>query len=146
VTKIDGNRSIEQIAELLGWAAFDVSKLLFGMVTTGLVALKNPGEGGSGTGGGLSDQRLSPVTLLGIAEKIRSMAAAVVGEGGQRTIEKQYLAARTAIETGTGLEALRHLVEQNTKAISLLKGADMAAMFEEQVRPLLGELGNTIQS
>ncbi len=147
VTKIDGNRSIEQIAELLGWAAFDVSKLLFGMVTTGLVALKKPGESGEGRGGGgLSDQRLSPVTLLGIAEKIRTMAAALVGEGGQRTIEKQYLATRTAIETGTGLEALRNLVEQNTKAIALLKGSDVAAMFEEQVRPLLGELGNTIQS
>ena len=74
------------------------------------------------------------------------MAASVVGEGGQRTIEKQYLAARTAIETGSGLEALRNLVEQNTKAISLLKGADMAAMFEEQVRPLLGELGSAIAS
>ena len=142
VTKIDGARSIEQIAELLGWSAFDVSKLLFGMVTSGLVALKKPGEDRGG-GGGLSGNRLSPVTLLGIAEKIRSMAAAVIGESGQRTIEKQYLTARTAIETGRGLEALKSLVEQNTKAISLLKGADVAAMFEEQVRPLLGELENT---
>lgn len=142
VTKIDGARSIEQIAELLGWAAFDVSKLLFGMVTSGLVALKKPGEAGAG-GGGLSGRNLSPVTLLGLAEKIRSMASAVIGESGQRTIEKQYLAARTSIETGEGLEALKGLVDQNTKAISLLKGADVAAMFEEQVRPLLGELENT---
>lgn len=139
VTKIDGSRSIEQVAELLGWAAFDVSKLLFGMVTSGLVALRKAGEQNS-QGGRLSDQRLSPVTLLGLAEKIRSMAAAVIGESGQRTIEKQYLAARTAIETGQGLDALRTLVDQNTKAISLLKGADVAAMFEEQVHPLLGEL------
>jgi hypothetical protein len=32
------------------------------------------------------------------------------------------------------------MVEQNTKAISLLKGSDTAAMFDEQVRPLLGEV------
>jgi uncharacterized spore protein YtfJ len=142
VTKVDGARSIEEIAELLGWAAFDVSKLLFGMVTSGLVALKKPGEAGA-EGGGLSGRNLSPVTLLGLAEKIRSMALAVIGESGQRTIEKQYLAARTAIETGQGLEALKALVDQNTKAISLLRGADVAAMFEEQVRPLLGEFEST---
>jgi hypothetical protein len=32
------------------------------------------------------------------------------------------------------------MVEQHTKAISLLKGSDTAEMFDEQVRPLLGEL------
>ena len=31
--------SIEEIAEQLHWSAFDVSKLLFGMITSGLVAL-----------------------------------------------------------------------------------------------------------
>jgi hypothetical protein len=38
------------------------------------------------------------------------------------------------------VHAQREMVEQNTKAISLLKGADTAAMFDEQVRPLLGRL------
>ena len=44
VTRIDGEHSIEDIAAELKWAPFDVSKLLFGMITTGLVALGNPGE------------------------------------------------------------------------------------------------------
>jgi hypothetical protein len=35
------------------------------------------------------------------------------------------------------------MVEQHTKAISLLKGAATAAMFDEQVRPLLGEMQQT---
>ncbi len=60
--------------------------------------------------------------------------------GRERTIEKQYAGARTQIEQGEGLEAIRAMVEQNSKAISLLKGADVAAMFDEQVRPLLGGL------
>jgi hypothetical protein len=38
------------------------------------------------------------------------------------------------------MAAIRSMVEQHSKAISLLKGADVAAMFDEQVRPLLGEL------
>lgn len=137
VTRIDGDRSIEEIANLLQWSAFDVSKLLFGMITSGLVALRAPGQGGGGERLGTGP---SPITLLGLADKIRSVALSVVGPGGERTIEKQYAGARTLIERGEGLTAIRDMVEQNGKAISLLKGADVAAMFDEQVRPLLGEI------
>jgi len=141
VTRIDGELTIEEIATELKWAPFDVSKLLFGMITTGLVALGNPGDAGDG---GLRWQAgPTPVTLLGLAEKIRSVALDVVGSGGERTIEKQYTSARTLIERGEGFNALREMVEQHTKAISLLKGSDTAAMFDEQVRPLLGEVQQT---
>jgi len=141
VTRIDGEHSIEEIANQLKWAPFDVSKLLFGMVTTGLVALGNYGE--SVEAGQRWQARPNPVTLLGLAEKIRAVALDVVGSGGERTIEKQYNAARTLIERGEGFNSLREMVEQHTKAITLLKGADTAAMFDEQVRPLLGEMQQT---
>jgi hypothetical protein len=137
VTHIDGNHSIEEIAGLLRWAAFDVSKLLFGMITSGLVALRNPSE--AAQGGALTGAP-SPITLLGLADKIRSVALDVVGASGEKTIEKQYTSARTMIEKGAGFPAIRDMVVQNSKAISLLMGADVAAMFDEQVRPLLGEL------
>jgi len=138
VTRIDGEHTIEGIANELKWAPFDVSKLLFGMITTGLVALGNPGETSDSARRWQAGP--SPVTLLGLAEKIRSVALDVVGSGGERTIEKQYTSARTLIERGEGFNALREMVEQHTKAISLLKGTDTAAMFDEQVRPLLGEV------
>ena len=136
VTRIDGERSIEEIAKILRWSAFDVSKLLFGMITSGLVELREPGEVGSQErfAGGLS-----PVTLLGLAEKIRAMALRVIGDDGRRTIENQYREVRTRIERGEGLEAIRETVALHSRAIALLKGADMAAMFDEQVEPLLGE-------
>jgi len=141
VTRIDGELTIEEIATELKWAPFDVSKLLFGMITTGLVALGNPGD--AGDGGQRWQAGPTPVTLLGLAEKIRSVALDVVGSGGERTIEKQYTSARTLIERGEGFNALREMVEQHTKAISLLKGSDTAAMFDEQVRPLLREVQQT---
>ena len=141
VTRIDGQHSIEEIANQLKWAPFDVSKLLFGMVTTGLVALGNSAE--SAEAGQRWQTGPNPVTLLGLAEKIRSVALDVAGTGGERTIEKQYNAARTLIERGEGFNALYEMVEQHTKAISLLKGAATAAMFDEQVRPLLGEMQQT---
>lgn len=138
VTNIDGERSIEEIANLLRWAAFDVSKLLFGMITSGLVALREPGPSEKESSGNQLHAAPSAVTILGLAEKIRSVALDVVGPAGEKTIEKQYAGARTLIERGEGLVALRDMVQQNSKAISLLKGADVAAMFDEQVRPLLG--------
>ncbi len=137
VTRVDGSRSIEEIAALLQWSAFDVSKLLFGMITSGLVALRRPDETAVGRGG--LGAGPSPITLLGLAEKIRAVAMDVVGPGGERTIDKQYVGARTQIERGEGLDAIRGMVEQHSKAISLLKGADVAEMFDEQVRPLLGD-------
>jgi len=138
VTRIDGAFSIDEIANELKWAPFDVSKLLFGMITKGLVALSSSGK--VGVEGQRWQEALNPVTLLGLAEKIRAVAIDVIGTGGERTIEKQYTAARTLIERGEGFTALREMVEQHIKAISLLKGSDMAAMFDEQVRPLLGEV------
>ena len=141
VTRIDGEHSIEEIANQLKWAPFDVSKLLFGMVTTGLVALGNSGE--SAEAGQRWQAGPNPVTLLGLAEKIRAVALDVAGTGGERTIEKQYNAARTLIERGEGFNALREMMEQHTKAISLIKGSETAAMFDEQVRPLLGETQQT---
>jgi hypothetical protein len=138
ITRVDGQLTIEEIASELRWSAFDVSKLLFGLITTGLVALGRTGDGSDDA------QRYqagpSPATLLALAEKIRAVAMDVVGSGGERTIEKQYTAVRTLIERGEGFSALREMVEQHSKAISLLKGADTAAMFDEQVRPLLGEM------
>lgn len=142
VTRIDGQHSIEEIAAALRWAPFDVSKLLFGMITTGLVALGSSAE--AAERGQRWQAGMSPTTLLGLAEKVRAVALDVIGAGGQRTIDKQYSAARTLIERGEGFQALREMVEQNTKAISLLKGADTAAMFDEQVRPLLGELQQSL--
>jgi hypothetical protein len=139
VTRIDGQRSIEEIADQLQWAAFDVSKLLFGMITSGLVALRPPGSREQ-TAGSRLQASPSNVTLLGLAQRIRGVALDVVGPGGEKTIEKQYATAIALIERGEGFAAIRAMVEQHSKAISLLKGVDVAAMFDEQVRPLLGEL------
>jgi hypothetical protein len=140
VTRIDGTTSILDIAADLSWGAFEVSKLLFGLITSGLAALRTAdeiGDGGQRIGAGPS-----AMTLLGLADRIRAVALEVVGPGGRRTIEKQHVSARTLIERGEGLDAIRAMVEQHSKAISLLKGAEVAAMFDEQVEPLVGQIGS----
>jgi hypothetical protein len=145
VTRIDGEHSIEDIAEQLQWSGFDVSKLLFGMITSGLVALRTPGET-TEKSAHVGHQGPNPVTLLGLANRIRSVAISVVGDGGKATIDKQYAGTRRLIEQGAGFDSIRKMVEQHSSAISLLKGSETAAMFDEQVRPLLGQVAGTEKS
>jgi hypothetical protein len=39
ITRVDGRRTIEDLASSLGWSAFDVSKILYGLITQGLITL-----------------------------------------------------------------------------------------------------------
>ncbi len=43
LSKIDGQRSIRQIAAAAGMGVFDTAKLLYGLVATGLIRLREPG-------------------------------------------------------------------------------------------------------
>lgn len=139
VTRIDDEHTIEEIGEQLHWSAFDVSKLLFGMITSGLVALRSSADEYTSES---THQGPSSVTMIGLANRIMSVALNVIGDSGKHTIEKQYAGTRTLLEQGAGFDAIRTMVGQNSDAISLLKGADVAAMFDEQVRPLLGDAGS----
>lgn len=42
VTRVDGTRTIEDLADALAWSKFDVCKILYGLVTQGLVTLNTP--------------------------------------------------------------------------------------------------------
>ena len=42
LSKIDGNRSIKEIATASGMATFDAAKLLYGLVSTGLLRVNDP--------------------------------------------------------------------------------------------------------
>lgn len=46
VTRIDGRRSIAEIAQQLEMSAFDVAKILYGMITAELVQLKKKADAG----------------------------------------------------------------------------------------------------
>ncbi|MEW6363042.1 MAG: DUF4388 domain-containing protein [Acidobacteriota bacterium] len=42
LSQVNGQQSIPAIAKITGMSLFDVSKILFGMITSGLIHLKNP--------------------------------------------------------------------------------------------------------
>jgi Domain of unknown function (DUF4388) len=133
VTKIDGGRSIRALEEVAKLSVFDVCKVLYGMIASGLIALRSAGESplqGAPAGP-------STTTLLALTENVRKIAEEIVGAGGGKSVEKQYRIARTEIENGKGMAAVQTMVDSLARAISLLKGGGEAGQFLRRVTPLV---------
>ncbi len=133
VTKIDGQRSILELEGITKLHAFDLCKLLYGLVASGLIALRAPAERAvQGAPAGPS-----VTTLLALTENVRKIAEEIAGPGGTKSVEKQYRLARTDIEAGKGMVAVQFMVDQLARVISLLKGGGEAGEFLRRVNPLV---------
>ncbi len=133
VTKIDGQRSILELEGITKLHAFDLCKLLYGLVASGLIALRAPAERAvQGAPAGPS-----VTTLLALTENVRKIAEEITGPGGTKSVEKQYRLARTDIEAGKGMVAVQFMVDQLARVISLLKGGGEAGEFLRRVTPLV---------
>src|SRR5437667_9585306 len=84
ITRIDGRRSIIDIGKTLNMPAFDVAKILYGMITSELVALKKKSERPA-------DEQNSD--LIDLAARIRAVAEEFIGDSARKTIEKHFLHA-----------------------------------------------------
>ena len=129
VTQIDGKRSIADIGKTLNMAAFDVAKILYGMVTSELVTLKKKIE---------LDQDEANSELADIAARIRTAAEECIGAGAHRTIEKAFLQALDGIMNGEGALAVARMVAEFEKTASLLRGIGAT----EQLRSRISQIRN----
>jgi hypothetical protein len=133
VTSIDGQRSVTQLETVTGLPAFDVCKVLFGLITSSLIALRELEEkpaAGRPAGTSLN-------TLLALVENVRKVAEDTVGLAGSITVEKQYRLVRAEIEAGAGLPAVHRMIETLARAIALLEGNERATEFARRVKPLV---------
>ncbi len=134
VTKIDGQASIAKLEAATGLPAFDVCKVLYGLVTSGLISMRSPDE--KQAAAPAAPPGPSQRTLLALAENVRKLADDSVGLSGSIAVEKQYRVARAEIEAGAGISAVHGLVDRLARAISLLEGGDKAGEFLRRVNPL----------
>lgn len=124
ITKIDGHRSITEIGRTLNISSFDVSKILYGMITGELVQLKKKAErGGVGDNGGLVD----------LAARIRAVAEEFIGDSAHKTIERQFLHALDGILSGSGENAVNEMVEEFEKTASLLRGLSVTERLRTRI-------------
>jgi len=127
ITRIDGRRSIIDIGKTLNMSAFEVAKILYGMITSELVALKKKPERGR-------DEENSE--LIDLAARIRAIAEEFIGDSARKTIEKHFLQALDGIMSGNGERALDVMVEEFEKTASLLRGLAVT----EQMRSRISEV------
>ena len=93
LTIIDGARDLRAIAGVLGRSEFDIAKVAYGLVTTGVIALKNPE--------GVSPSDAAPVEDAG--PHIAASAAALAAG----RVEESLRLARSAIAADPGNAAAR---------------------------------------
>jgi Domain of unknown function (DUF4388) len=134
LSKIDGNRSIKQIAGTGNLSAFDAAKILYGLIAAGLIKLKDAPKSGApaarpaGASGG-SD-------LMAKLNRMRELCHAQLGNVGESVVNKHYQKAKAEIEKGAGYEAMEEAISQITRAASILKGPSVTESLSEQLRSL----------
>jgi hypothetical protein len=141
LSKIDGQRSVKQIAGATGMGVFDAAKLLYGLVATNLIRLKEKGAPAAerpplpapaaprpAAPGAAPAPRVpapAPPALTRLA-RLRDECVALLGPVGETVVQKHYLRARAEIERGAGPEAIEDAVQQIARAAGILKGSAVA--------------------
>jgi hypothetical protein len=130
VSKIDERRNIEEIAAGLGQGAFDVCKVIYGLLASGVVALKEdlrklPIE---------RVQRMSGEEQSRAAEQIHRLAQQMMaGQERAADLEGALRLYRAESESGRGVDAILDLVRSEEKVLSAALGPNQAKAFLDRV-------------
>lgn len=139
LSKINGKTDIRTIAKISNLPVFDVCKVLYGLVTHGLVALKEPVEESSPRPVETVQQSAVSVnkeTLLNLLDKIKNICNTTLGKQAEAVVDKQYQKARLDIEHGAGMSAIQEAVTQIAKASQILKGPSTTESLLDQLKTL----------
>jgi hypothetical protein len=134
LSKIDGQRSIKQMAAASGLSVFDVAKILYGLVATGLIRLR--AAAGTAAAAPSAGPLAAPASkeLLGKLDRMREICNRTLGPVGESVISKHYSKARSDLERGGGYEAIQEAITQIARASSILKGPETRDTLIEQLK------------
>jgi hypothetical protein len=134
ICKVDERRSIEEISKGMGLGPFEVCKLLYGLITSGLVALREHQS-------------------QAITDKLRSMAIPELGALTERIhrlahqlmtlhersadLEMPLRMSRAELDSGRGVDAVLDLIRAQEKVVSGALGPNQAKSFLERVNQLV---------
>jgi hypothetical protein len=134
ICKIDERRTIEEIAISLEMSPFEACKLLYGLITSGLVNLHEDLSR-------LRTERLHSMTaeqLSQVAENVHQQGVSLLsGHALQPALENSLRVCRAAIESGRGAEAILDLVRSEEKVVSSALGPNQSRTFLDRVAQLL---------
>ncbi len=139
LSKINGKSDIRSIAKASNVPVFDICKVLYGLVTHGLVALKEapePSDVPAPAVASASTSTVSKDNLLKLLEKIKNICNTTLGKQAEAVVDKQYQKAKSDIEHGAGMSAIQEAVTQIAKASQILKGPITTEQLLDQLKTL----------
>ena len=134
ICKIDERRSIDELAAVLGLSAFEVCKLLYGLVTANLVELKE------NVGQLQADrlQQMSAAELASAVEQISGHAKALLANHEKLPeLEETTHRTRTEMESGRGFDAVLDMIRSLEQVVSSALGPNQSRAFLERVNQQL---------
>jgi len=146
LSKIDGQRSVKELAAAAGLSVFDASKLLYGLIATGLIRLHDATKGpasvvrpaprpAANTPTPNSTPGVNPELLLKL-NRVRDICNAMLGTVGESVVNKHYQKARLELEKGSGTEVIDEAIQQIARAASILKGPSTTETLLEQLKAI----------
>ena len=147
LSKIDGQRSVKQIAADCALSVFDVAKILYGLVAAGLIGLKEPTGSHPRPAPRPAPSAAHPAAASGSPtsaepelmvklNRVREICNASLGAVGESVVNKHYLKARSELEKGAGPEAIEEAIGQIARAASILKGPHTTESLLEQLKAI----------
>lgn len=143
--KIDGQRTIDEIARANRTSPFEVAKTLYGLVAADLVELraKAPARPSSPAAVPAAVSPAAPASPAALADekkilmilctRVKQEAESAMGEQNLPGIDRPYRQALAEIDRGRGIESVREFIRQTEQTISALRGAAPMRAFQEKM-------------
>jgi hypothetical protein len=160
VIRIDGRKTVEELARATSSNSFDTAKVLYGLVTSDLVDMR-PNTGARAAAPGPAPAVSAPAAeapaprasatpmpgatvspaplgdekkiLMILCTRVKQEAEGAIGEANLPGIDRPYKQALAEIDRGRGVEAVRDLIRHTEKAISSIRGPAIMRAFQEKM-------------
>ena len=161
VIRIDGRKSVEELARATASNSFETAKVLYGLVTSDLVDMR-PNTGAARPAASPAAAAPPPVSaepaprasspavspapaggaaplgdekkiLMILCTRVKQEAEGAIGESNLPGIDRPYKQALAEIDRGRGVEAVRDLIRHTEKAISSIRGPAIMRAFQEKM-------------
>lgn len=135
LSKVNGVSSIAEIAKSSNLSPFDVAKMLYGLITMGLVKLEPPKQKEIPP----LDEESDPI-LKGLKKLLETLAQTsleTLGEGASFEVKKTHEMAIKELEAGKGAEAVQTMCKELLKKAGALKGSEAQQILADKLREVL---------
>jgi len=152
LSKINGKASIDAIADGLGLSTFEVAKLLYGLVTMGLIVLDEapPKPAGAEEAGlesmetdGSGQQMIQE--LMKLVQRLREEAESCMGEVAWPMILRAYRQAKADLEAGGGTESIQRMCQEILGNAVHMEGPETQRHLAERFRDILSNWNSGAQ-